>query len=514
MLAARMIRGTYDPFQPGDIFSGRILLIATQAVIYKLAGIHIFTTQAGPVIIVILSCYLTVFKLLTIKNAGGTLIATSLFYFNPVITYLTVGITGDVYVMIAGIIICIILKSWVQHKKNIYKSLLSGTIIAFIIALSLLYKETILVFIPFVCVAAYRHDKSAAKQLVISLITAILFLISLYACFYYYYTGDAFFKISQIKNSRYLHHCSYDLLPFKYLLIRITYGVWKEFIVQGYYPVIVAAFISVIEVYRKRNSLSRQNINPVFFLSLFVICLYFPFSLQGYQPLCSDARQFILMLPFGVIVTTNFISDAIAHKNHRNNFILISISLLAICIISTGNKWQWMIYTLFSIYFIIILGSVRLKTILKYLLLAGILWLSILEHLFFKNSNWFHDMITLNKQIKSKYYYFPDHDNMMHWQLLHQFDNNTFAFYNLEKNPFKIFKLYYQDIDTVSFHPGWLLVNKSYTVRSTLFLKRIDSLQKASYFKRKIIAGDMSALMIDDHDTFLYLQSLIYKDEK
>lgn len=512
MLAARMLSGEYNPFQLHDIFSGRILLIASQAAIYKIAGINPLSTQSGSLIMAILSCYFIVFKLLPIKNGVNTFVATYLFYFNPVLTYSTIGIEGDIYVLLMGIFICMALKSWVLNKKTKRGNIVTGTFVAFVIALSLLYKETILVFLPFVCVVAFLYDKVNAKPLIVSALVVFSVIILLYAGLYYYFTGNTFFRVAQIQNSSYFNRCSYHLLPFKYLIIRLTYGVWQEFIVQGFYPVIFGAFIAALLMYKRTGSFLANNLFPVFFAVLLIVCFYFPFSLNAYEPLCSDTRQFLSLLPLGVIVSTDFLCNMVEIKNVKSKFILFTLAILLVCIESTGNKWQWMIYIFISVSAIILIISRRLPALLTYTALFAILWLSILEHLFFQNSPWFRDMTVLDKRVSSKYFYFADHDNMMHWQLLHHFDNKTFAFYNLQKDPFKIFKLYYQDINLQPFHAGWLVINKKSTVRSPVFLQRIDSLKNSNYFIKQVIVGDMSAFLIDNPAKLAYVHSIIRLD--
>ena len=82
MLAANTLKGTYTPFAPMDIFSGRILLIAWQALIYYTGGIGVFTTQAGTIVTAVVCCYLTIFKLGKLAAWQPVIAGTALFYFN------------------------------------------------------------------------------------------------------------------------------------------------------------------------------------------------------------------------------------------------------------------------------------------------------------------------------------------------------------------------------------------------------------------------------------------------
>ena len=84
------------------------------------------------------------------------------------------------------------------------------------------------------------------------------------------------------------------------------------------------------------------------------------------------------------------------------------------------------------------------------------------------------------QQTDGNYFYFPEHDNMMHWELLHGFNDSLHCF-DLEKTPFMIFKKYYETLDTKSFHAGWLIVNNAYTTRSDEFLHRINVLNQMTF---------------------------------
>src|SRR3954464_12889861 len=81
-----------------------------------------------------------------------------------------------------------------------------------------------------------------------------------------------------------------------------------------------------------------------YFIILVILGLYFPFSLSGYQPLCFKARHFLFLLPLGVTISTSFFEDAWNNKRVLWLLIIASAILLAACIISTGEKWYWMMY--------------------------------------------------------------------------------------------------------------------------------------------------------------------------
>ena len=69
---------------------------------------------------------------------------------------------------------------------------------------------------------------------------------------------------------------------------------------------------------------------------------------------------------------------------------------------------------------------------IKYAAFAAILMLYMLYPVFFIKNNWFNNMQVIAKQTTGNVWYFPEHDNMMHFQLLHQFKDDH-HYYSLEK---------------------------------------------------------------------------------
>ena len=141
------------------------------------------------------------------------------------------------------------------------------------------------------------------------------------------------------------------------------------------------------------------------------------------------------------------------------------------------------------------------------------LWLCMPYNIFYKNSNWFAGMQQLNKQLTGTHYYFADHDNMAHWNLLHGF-NDSIHVYNLDTTPFKIFKLYYEKQDSTAFYPGWFVVNTQYSEHSDGFMQRMDSLSRSTYFARTMIKGDMRAMYVEQPAQLATLKKMVDGDTK
>ena len=194
----------------------------------------------------------------------------------------------------------------------------------------------------------------------------------------------------------------------------------------------------------------KDNPVVIYFIILVLLGLYLPFSLSGYQPLCFRARHFLFLLPLAVVISTEYINSSLAKTSLLNIFIFVSSIITAICMMNTGHKWFWMIYILLLALFVVRRIAPSRSPAWFFLGFASILWLFMPYRLFYHTSNWIYDMQQLTKQLEGKYFYFPDHDNMMHWKLLNRF-NTSLHTYNLEKNPFKIYKKYYERPDSPLF---------------------------------------------------------------
>ncbi len=513
MLAANMLKGSYNPFAAGDIFSGRVLLLAWQALFYRLGGITVFTTQAPAWLAAVLGCWLTVFKLAKVGGAIPIITIAALFYFNPVLTYATDGILPDVYVMLAGIITLLLWNNSLL-ANNRRRHIRNGISMALVVAVCLFFKETAIVFpVLFTGLTLLQRGRPAA--ITCAAMLAALFVLGAFSGWlYYHFTGDVFYRLRQVSNSNYYNPCSYNLLPASFIATRLTYGVWKLFIQSGFYPVLFATGFICQGMVLGNGKLLWQNNAVKRFVLLLSIGLYLPFSLSGYQPLCSDsARHFLFLLPFAVYACAPYLLHAFAFGK-TNHWLFLCCALLLLCVAATPDKWQWMVWALLAGYFAVQkLVAPKFAARYKYAAFAAILWLCMPYRLFYNNSNWFANMRQLNKQLGGNCYYFADHDNMMHWQLLHGFSPNIHC-YNTGPEPYKVFALYYQQLDSTTFTPGWLVVNTKYTERSANFLHTVDSLQSRHFFSKQEITGDMQALYIGFPDQLLFVKRLAIGDEK
>jgi hypothetical protein len=513
-LASNMLNGEYNPFEPNDIFAGRVLLISWQAFIYYIGGINTFTTQIGSLIAIVLSCYLTIFKLGNFQDRQSIFGCAILFYFNPVLNTIAIGILPDAYIMLTGILLLLLwinIKQEANKKRVILKSLLFGAI-TFLV---LFIKENALIFIPFIFFISVVDNRRKNFRSAIVAIMAFLLCVFSSGFIYYHCTGDYLFRVHQIINSTGINPCNYDCLPISELIKRLTYMVWQRFVTEGFYPVILVAFLILIKVTKAKSFKIQTNAIEKIFIILFLLGLYFPFSLTSYQPLCFKSRHFIFLLSPAVILCISYLEEALKRKYLIWQFIVASALTLCICAASTGNKFFWIIYLFLLLFFVLLkICNSAIAFKYKYFLLTPILLLFIFYNTIYYKSNWFHNLQTISAKVDEKAFYFPDHDNMLHFELLHGF-NKTYSYYNLQKEPYKIYYMYYDKLDSTNFKKGWLIVNRAYTEAPSTFLSMSDSLKSVSYFKKQFTEGDVDAFYIDTKETLEYIKtSIIEKEDK
>lgn len=511
MLSSNMLKGKFDAFNANDIFSGRVLLIALQALIYFAVGVNIFTTQAGTLAATVFCCYLIIFKLAKYKTFNEIIFACSIFYFNPVLNEATLGAMPDIYVLLAGILVFLLWQK-ISAEENKRKNFVHSVLCGLIIFAAMFFKENAIIYIPFILIASLLTWQ---KKIFFSLVTISTFLLLVIAAgfVYQHYTNDFFFRLHQIQNSSYENPCNYTSQPSSALIERLTYGEFKEFVTASFYPVILAFFLLFANIFFNKNYKLKDDSSAKYFIVLLLLGLYFPFSFTDYQPLCINARHFIFLLPFAIMVCTSFFQNLSTAYLQRKFFIIASLIILIICVINTGEKWYWMVYGLLFAFFAIAALQFRLFIKIQPIFFAATLWVYMPYHLFFQNSDWFKNLQTIAEKTSGNYFYFPEHDNMMHWQLLHGY-NDSIHCYNLEKFPFMIFQKYYEPLDTKNFHAGWLIINNAYTTRSEEFLHRINVLNQMTFLPKKICDGDICAYYIDMPERLITVQQIIEGDVK
>lgn len=506
MLSSKFLKGGYSAFNRFDIFGGRVLLICFQAFLYKILGITVFSTQIGSVIITVIACYLTIFQL--IKTSSNTALAffSSAFYFNPVIIKSTVGPAPDGWVMLTCILLLILVKQIMVKEKTEKTKYIYGFQIAVLIVLSLLFKETTILFLPWVCVLLVLKAKPNGLTLSFFVTGIFLLGIAVIGLIYFMHTGDFFFKIAQIENS--------DPLSGRSLLFpKPSYIIWLNLLTAGFYPVVFGMGLLFTQIFKKYRSATGNNYLGIAFLLLLIISYFFQLLFVNDNPLTPEPRQFLFLLPIALAYLSPTMENILTSRGSVHVLIL-SLLLMLICMLNTSNKWQWMVYTLM---FLLLLAKYLIKNLtptIFALCFIFTLWVSVLEPLYLSRPEWLSDLSRLSKKLNSKSYYFPERDNMAHWSLLHQFDNTKGQTFNLDTNVMYLLKQYDTDLTEENFTPGWLIVNEDYSKRSKPFFNTMDSLNQSGYFSKKDKQGNILAYYINHYVQIGVIRAAVLKDLK
>lgn len=508
MLAHNWLAGTFSPFELNDIFAGRVLLIGWQALIYAVLGVTVFSTQIGSLFAVVTAAAITIFGLAKFKDNISFLLGSSLFYFNPVLNEATIGVMPDGYILLISVFIFWIGKNILSSQRTSHV-LMGSVALAALIFAAMFVKENALIFIPFLLLFSivYGKRRLMAGALVCLVVFSLLVLFSGWV--YQYYTGDFFFRAHQILQSDYPNGCNFSLLSFSEKIERLSYGIWRQFIVEGFYPVVLSAGLILLRFFLDPSFAWKKDPTVIAFSLLFLLGVYLPFSLKGYEPMCVVARHFVFLIPLGVIICVRFLKQAQSNKTLQWMIISLSAIMLLVSRFQSVQKWFWMVYTLLLLYFLLQKFSKKFRIFdRRFLIFAFLIWLFTPFRLFFSNSDWFSDMQFLAKQNHGNYYYFPDHDNLMHWKLLHHFDNSIHTV-NLGIPMPGFFDVYYEKPERGTFEPGWFLVNKAYLVKRKNTLGKINRVLVQYPKLQQISNGDITLYFLNSYDQLSAIQKAL-----
>jgi hypothetical protein len=473
-LSNHVLNGSYDMFFAQDIYAGRTLVVMYQALWFKLFGINDLTMCMPSLSVLIILAYLVCFKSGLQKNAGTIILASSLIYFNPVVSRATLGNLPDVYIaLIALLVFLLIKKSFgsLLAKQHI----LYGFIAALLLLAGLFVKENIVLIYAGVAVALFYYGKRTSRHFVIALATTVFIGAAGYLLFYYINTGDWFYRFVQIKNAAYFNECSYQCLPQTELVKRLTITVPLVAALAGAYPLLLL----ITALFGKRqNRAGDTRFWKITFISLLLLALYFPFSISPYVPLCHDIRQFFFLFPFAAILFTaslreNMLEENYVRKINISGSIVFALVTLACYFFAPYNKWAILCNSLLCIIFILnIFSNRKLQQLFFYFMIPFILWLSTAYSIYKKPHDGYAALKTTDQKLKqqtnfnSNTYYFLNNDTKTHVALINQFNTaKRFLNFDTVQKGFKPFAAYQQQQifnQTKGIQHGWLIVSDAY----------------------------------------------------
>jgi len=473
-LSNNVLNGSYDMFFAQDIYTGRTLVVLYQALWFKLFGINDLSMCMPSLSVLILLAYLVCFKSGLQKSTGTIILASSLVYFNPVVTRTTLGNLPDVYIALIAVLVFMLIKKSTE-AFSAKRNRLYGFMAALLLLAGLFVKENIVLIYAGAAITLFYYRKKISHPFVIALATTIFIGAAGYLLFYYLNTGDWFYRFVQIKNAAYFNECSYQCLPQTELLKRLTVTVPLAAVLTGAYPLLL--LLTVLFSYKKQPG-TGIKFWRITFISLLLLALYFPFSVFPYIPLCHDIRQFFFLFPFASILFTaclqeNMLDENYVRKINISGSIVFALVTLACCFFAPYNKWAILCNSLLCLIFILnIFSNRKLQQLFFYLLIPFVLWLSTAYSIYKKLHEGYTALKAIDQKLKqqtnfnSNTYYFLNNDTKTHVALINQFDTaKRFLNFDTVQKGFKPFAAYQQQQifnQTKSIQHGWLIVNDAY----------------------------------------------------
>lgn len=471
-LSSKLLHGSYSMFFANDIFSARLLVVAYQALWFKVSGINDFSMSMPSLSLLIVVAWFVCFKCGLKKDIHTVALGSSLVYFNPVVITATSGNLPDVYIALIGVLVFFLIRKCQEDSAQKHAAL-NGVFAGLLLLAGLFVKETIVLIYAGTAIMLFYCRHKISGHFLMALVT-IFFIGSagyLYGC--YLHTGNAFYRFVQINNSVYFNPCSYNCLPKLALLKRLTITVPLNAAIAGAFPLLmVLPLLFGYKHYKNTDTLFWK----IGLVSLCLLALYFPFSLSPYIPLCHDMRQFFFLFPIAAVLYLHFLQSVKQSAQSFRQVSTISGIVFAIIIAlalfySPFNKWYIFCCSLLVGLFIIdIFLSKKQQRFALYFMVPVILWFSIAYPLYKKPHTGYAALKAVQGRLKQdadtlNTFYFLNNDTRSHFALINKFDTGK-QFFNLDtiQSGFKPFIAYQPKniAGTAAFKKGWLIVSDQY----------------------------------------------------
>lgn len=192
-----------------------------------------------------------------------------------------------------------------QFRASKKYALLQGFILALLLFLGFLAKETILLTVPvFLYLAGTDIVQRKRRSFWLSALFSSTVLSLLYLIFIKLLTGHYLQRFYAIQTQSYYNPCSYDLLPLSVTLRRIAYTLWLVFLESGQLWVIILALVAVAG--RPLKNLLLLSTAEDFFPMVSVLTLLcadlMSTSFTHYIPMCDNPRHFLFLSPVLAVV--------------------------------------------------------------------------------------------------------------------------------------------------------------------------------------------------------------------
>ena len=318
-----------------DQYAYRWTIVGLTAISYTLFGMNDNSSAIIPILITFITLLL-VYKFSDKQKFGVLMLAIALYSLNNPIFLYSNKLMPDIYVALSIFASIFIIY---HYKFNSDKN--KTFLYAFLLSLSLFFgfisKGTIILFSPVLIylIVIDIIKKREIKFWVFSA-TISLFLIIIYFSIIKILTGNIFQRFDAITINSYLNPYSYDFLPAKFLLERISYKLILNFIKANMFT----AFIFIIPLFfsiKFKNLLKLSN--PYYFLLgvfvvLFLSSNFMTISYTDYVPMSIDARHYLFLIPLASVIAAPVIYNYFNAKKYKNYILIISLIVTSIALLN------------------------------------------------------------------------------------------------------------------------------------------------------------------------------------
>lgn len=308
-------------------FEHRWITIFFTAIFYKIFGINNYSSAAFGLSCCLITYYI-VFKLLDKQSKEIVVIASVLFLFNRATIFHSHRTLADAPMMLL-VLLSIINYMHLKFSTQVNQSL-QGIAFAVLILLGILTKETIVITTPlWLYLLIVDIKKKQHFTFWLYAIASTLLFTFLYLGIYKILTGQWLYRINILYKNSWINPCSYDVLPVKHTIERITIGLVDSFIHGSYMLLYLPALFCVI--YKKQ--LLNNNDRLWFLCKIYIVLLlcsnFMSVSYKNYMPLCPDSRHFIFLIPIASILSSYML---IAYFNNAKKYFIVAIAFVVVCV--------------------------------------------------------------------------------------------------------------------------------------------------------------------------------------
>ncbi len=317
-LASGLAKGQVDW---GDHFSFRWALLGLTALSYKLFGVGDLASSL-PALLLTLATLAMVFLVLRKHSVWAVAAGLALFTLNHWTLFYADKLMPDVYVAFFGLAALLVYYVSLRYRASIWLPQLFSLLLLG----ALLSKETTLLLAPLLLFWLVRDliRKEHHRFWLVAAISGIV-LLGGYLLVTWHLTGNPLGRFRAIIANQYVSFCDYAAQPFRELAVRITWGLLRELTHQG----MMAGFALLLPVFfLGKGAVTSHSLR--FFTTASLLLLlsanFMPVSLFPYNPMCTDPRHYLFLIP--VFSIAGGLALVTFYENRRYRLLVFLTALL------------------------------------------------------------------------------------------------------------------------------------------------------------------------------------------